>query len=209
MVKRARVRERQDKENKMKFWNLTALIMTLAMVAAAPDSAHSQGSSGGPARTIDLTGPSLGDVYGPPGGQVNVYPGGSLLGNFAEDYPDSMFYRVHNLACRSGWYTAFSNLDLPAQQFYVIYLTIADPFQRMRVQTFNTGCSSGGGGGFAGNGSFSNLAYIGPHPFAIENALEGLFTADITIEIYLEGDDGVDAPVGGQLVLSGTDPAPN
>jgi hypothetical protein len=211
MVKGAWVRERQHKENKMKFWNLTALTMTLAMVAAAPDSAHSQNSAvKGPTRTVTLTGQSLENVYGPPGGQVSIFSAGSLQGNFLVNFPDNMIYRVHNLACRTGWYTANTSLEDAASEFYVIYLTIwtAEP-QIIRVQTFNTGCPAGGGPGFAGNGSYSNFAYLGSDSFVPGDELEGLFTEKITIDIFLERDDGEPLPPDAEPVLSGTDLAPN
>jgi hypothetical protein len=204
------VGEGVQKETKMRFWILAAIAL---MLVAAPDSAQSQNSAvKGPTRTIALTGPSFGDVYGPPGGKVSIYSAGSLQGNFPIDFPDNMLYRVHNLACRTGWYTNSPDLAVPARQAYAIYLKVDDPPQTIRVQTFNTVCSAGGGGGFAGNGSFSNFAYIGGFPFDIEtDTIPGLFTSRIEIEIYLESDDGIDGPEdpGSVLVLSGFDPPPS
>jgi hypothetical protein len=81
----------------------------------------------------------------------------------------------------------------------------------MKVQTFNTNCGAGGGPTFAGNGgSFSNWAFLGSDSFVEGDELEGLFTENITIEIYLEHDDDFNAPAPHDfLVLSGTDSAPN
>jgi hypothetical protein len=71
----------------------------------------------------------------------------------------------------------------------------------MKVQTFNTRCVYGGVAGFALTGSFSSLGYL--QGTGATEALPGLFTEDITVEVILEGFFADD------VVLRGTDPAPN
>jgi hypothetical protein len=187
----------------MRFWILAAIAL---MLVAAPDSAQSQNSAvKGPARTVALAlaGPPVTDVYGPPGGNVTVSSAGFLPGNFATAFPDNLNFRFHNLACRTGWYTAGLDLEAAAAEFYSLYLIIGggDP---IRVQIFNTKCPVGGGPGFTGTGSFSNLAFLGADSFEVGDELVGLFTEDITFEVWIED-------LGGptRIVLSGTDLAPN
>ena len=139
-------------------------------------------------------------VSGNPGGTATVYGPQDLADAAGGFFPESIAYNVRALACRTAFYTPGLPLSAAANESYALYLTIgAGP--PMKVQTFNTRCVYGGVAGFALTGSFSSLGYL--QGTGATEALPGLFTEDITVEVILEGFFGDD------VVLSGTDPAPN
>ena len=91
-------------------------------------------------------------------------------------------YTVHNLRRQHG-----SNA-------FAIYVSTPST-DRFRVRTFNTS---------GGEGHTTHWTDIGLVPNAEDPLWE---TETITVEVYLEADDGRDAPdVGGLLVLRGVDP---
>lgn len=183
----------------------------LAFQFGAGGSAFAQEDVGRQPRTVRLApepAAFIGVFGGIPGGTVEIYESRVFPGAFTDFFPEYMVYNVRHLACRTAFYTAGLELEDAAREFYAIYLTIgADLSQRMRVQTFNTDCNSAGDAGLAVTGDFSSLAWL--QDGDPELPLPGLFTDQITIEVFLETDDGQDAPQPGDVrVFIGTDPAP-
>ncbi len=139
-------------------------------------------------------------VFGKPGGTATVFGPQDLSDAAGGFFPENMSYNVRALACRTAFYTPGLTLNQAANESYAIYLTIGND-AAMKVQTFNTRCVDGGVAGFALTGSFSSFAWL--QGTGATEALPGLFTEDITVEVILEGF------FGDEVVLSGTDPAPN
>ena len=184
-------------------------VVSLCCFGAA-STAFAQGNNGKP-RFVSLSIPPDGVITGsngPASAAVQIFGPQdlNLNGNFGGLYPESISYNVSNLACLTPFYTLGLSQADAANEFYAIYLTIGDfgdGENEMRLQIFNTGCSSGGGPGFAGSGNFSSLVWLqSDNPIPDPPALEGLFTDSITIQVKLEGSTRAG------VVLSGSDPAP-
>jgi hypothetical protein len=135
-------------------------------------------------------------VLQPPTGATPNGPRGSVLvfPAFPDDHPQfpgfppGIDYDVQSVVCREPLRTG-QPLAVASRQFYTLYLTIGIG-SRIRLASFNTDCH----GNFRGN-------------VVMTEPTEGLFSEDLVLEIFLESDDGEDAPdsLPGVLILRGED----
>jgi hypothetical protein len=139
------VGEGAEKENKMRFWTLTALTMTLAMVAS---NALAQNGAN-TVRTVQLessvAGPSDGSTGGgggEPKGQISIgLENAAEAAEFGEGASFQLNLRSFSCPGTINW-AGDMDLDRESRTVWVLYLTVGDDLRR--IITFRPDCSSYG-----------------------------------------------------------------
>ena len=133
-------------------------------------------AQGNSGRNIKLL-PQAGEPFDIAAGSVFIYPDAPILGRFVE-------YSLHRLSKQGGPHGSLA---------FAIYVSTPS-LGRFRLRTFNTTGADGPVNRWA---DFRLLPDEGNPLWSTET---------ITVEVYVEADDGLDAPdAGGLLVLRGVD----
>jgi hypothetical protein len=140
--------------------------------------------SGKTVRTTFRLTPPAGAPYPSAVAEAFLY-GAFLDGNHPKWSPGlSVDLRIHDLPCPTwGWGQDSPSLALPSRQFYAVYASTVS-LGRVRLMSFTPNC-------------LGQNETIGP-PLPADLPW---FTEEITVEVFLEADDGLD---GGILVLRGS-----